>query len=147
MATDSSSGTLPSSSRLTIVSSSSIARSKESFLTSSWVFSAILRSRMRSLQLEHDLFGKPVPTFPDHALPGTESSEFLRAYCGGVSRAHQCGDVRGDRFFQPLQVVAALQHRHNPAAGAGLRDIHQLARDPAEILRPQIERGQRIAIM
>ena len=38
---DSSSGTLPSSSRLTIDSSSSIARSKLSFLTSTWVFSAI----------------------------------------------------------------------------------------------------------
>src|SRR5260370_6643715 len=42
MATDSSSGTLPSSSRFTIDSSSSIARSKLSFLTSTWVFSAIL---------------------------------------------------------------------------------------------------------
>src|SRR6516165_8242406 len=41
MATDSSSGTLPSSSRLTIDSSSSIARSKESFLTSTCVFSPI----------------------------------------------------------------------------------------------------------
>src|ERR1700759_3395754 len=41
MVTDSSRGTLPSSSRLTIVSSSSIARSKLSFLTSTWVFSAI----------------------------------------------------------------------------------------------------------
>ena len=51
------------------------------------------------------------------------------------------------RFFQPLQVIAALQHRDHPAAGAGVRDIHQLARDPAEILRLQIERGQRIAEM
>src|ERR1700722_14235860 len=48
MVTDSSSGTLPSSSRLTIVSSSSIARSKLSFLTSTWVFSAMsLLFRMR----------------------------------------------------------------------------------------------------
>src|ERR1700757_3888325 len=128
MVTDSSKGTLPSSSRLTIVSSSSIARSKLSFLTSTWVFSAIFRSRMRSLQLEHDLranaFASGGLPGPDHALPGAESSEFLRAYCGGVSRAHQCGDMRGNRLFQSLQVVAALQHRHNPAAGAGRREIH-----------------------
>src|SRR5712671_1126253 len=117
ISTDSSSGTLPSSSRLTIDSSSSIARSKLSFLTSSWVFSAILRSRMRRSDpdpislFEHDLFGKPVPTFPDHAFPSAESIEVLRAYCGGDLAAHQCADMGCDRLFQPLQVVAALQHR------------------------------------
>ena len=45
--------------------------------------------------------------------------EFMRAYCGGDSRAHQCGDVGRDQLFQALQVVAALEHRDNPAAGAG----------------------------
>src|SRR6478609_10373238 len=126
MATDSSSGTLPPSSRVTIDSSSSIARSKLSFLTSTWVFSAILRSRMP---------------------PQSNQTRFLRAYCGGDLAPHQCGDVGCNRLFQPLQVVAALQHRHHPAAGAGLRDIHQLARNPAEILGLHIERGQRIAEM
>src|ERR1700730_10423621 len=42
MVTDSSSGTLPSSSRLTIVSSSSIARSKGSRVTSEWGSSAMV---------------------------------------------------------------------------------------------------------
>src|SRR6266704_5651142 len=106
MVTDSSSGTLPSSSRLTIDSSSSIARSKLSFLTSTWVFSAISCSRMRRSDpdpislFEHDLFGKPVPTFPDHAVPDAESIEVLRAYCGGDSGPHQCGDVGRHRLFQ-----------------------------------------------
>src|SRR5260370_18452919 len=45
MATDSCSGTLPPSSRVTMISSSSIARSKLSFLTSTWVSSAISLSR------------------------------------------------------------------------------------------------------
>src|SRR5277367_1216235 len=141
MTTDSSSGTLPASSRVTIDSSSSIARSKLSFLTSTlstclgstclestWVFSAILVSRMR------------------HSL-GAESKTSMRTYCGGNSRAHQCGDVRRDRLFQALQIITALEHRNDPSAGAAICDIHQLAGDPAEILRLQIERGQRIAVV
>src|SRR5205807_3458155 len=128
MATDSSSGTLPSSSRLTIDSSSSIARSKESFFTSIWVFSTIARSRVRP-------------------MPSAESNEFLRAHCGGNSRSHQRRDVGRDRFLEPLEVVAAFQHRDNPAAGACLCNIHQLARDPAEILRVQVKRCQGIAMV
>src|SRR6266446_1685400 len=110
MATDSSSGTLPSSSRLTIDSSSSIARSKESFLTSVWVFSAISGSRVRQ-------------------SPGAESNEFLRAHCGGNSRSHQRGDMGCHRLLEPLKVVAAFEHRDNSAAGAFVRNVHQLARD------------------
>src|SRR5271156_5684380 len=128
MATDSSSGTLPSSSRLTIDSSSSSARSKESFLTSIWVVSAISRSRMR-------------------LIPGADSNECLRAHCGGNSRSHQRADVGGNGFLEPLKVVAAFQHRDNSATGAFIRDIHQLARDPTEILRLEIDRRQRVAIM
>src|ERR1700755_1575118 len=128
IATDSSSGTLPSSSRLTIDSSSSSARSKLSFLTSSWVFSAILFSRMRR-------------------LASADSKTFIRAHCGAISSVHQCGDVGGGRLLQALQIVAALQHRHPPAAGGCFGDVHQLARDPAEILGLEIERGQGIAIM
>src|SRR5450759_2549132 len=128
MATDSSSGTLPSSSRLTIDSSSSSARSKLSFLTSIWVFSAILLSQMRRF-ISADL------------------RSFMRTYCGGNSRAHQRGDMRGDRLLQALQIIAALEHRDNSATGAATGNIHQLARDPAEIFRPEIERGQRITIV
>src|SRR5437762_14050957 len=126
MATDSSSGTLPSSSRFTIDSTSSIARSKLSFLTSNSVFSAILLSRMRASPAQ---------------------GEFLPPYCGDNSRAHQCGDVRRNRLFQALQVIAALEHRDQPAAGVRIGDIHQFAGDPAEIFGLEIERGQRIAIV
>src|ERR1700712_406177 len=104
MATDSSSGTLPSSRRLTIDSSSSIARSKLSVLTSRWVFSAILR----------------VPAAP---FTGADSRIFLRTYCGGNSRAHQRGDMGCDRLFQALQVVTAFEHRHHAAARARMGDI------------------------
>src|SRR6516165_9578746 len=52
MATDSSSGTLPSSSRLTIDSSSSIARSKGRPLTSMLLFSAMLMFRRIPLGLD-----------------------------------------------------------------------------------------------
>src|SRR5882757_9113556 len=126
MATDSSSGTLPSSRRLTIDSSSSIARSKLSVLTSTWVFSAILR-------------------VPDAPFAGVDSKSFLRAYCGGNSRAHQCRDMGRDRLFQALQVVAAFEHRHHAAARARVSDIQQLARDPAEIFRVEIDVRQGIA--
>src|SRR6266550_5372683 len=128
MATDSSSGTLPSSSRFTIDSSSSIARSKLSFLTSSWVFSAILLSRMRP-------------------VAGADLSVFVRAYCGGDSRTHQCRDMRRHRLFQALQIIAALENRDNSPAGACIGDIHQFARDPAEVVRPKIDRRQRIPVM
>src|SRR4029453_7743098 len=128
MATDSSSGTLPSSSRFTIDSSSSIARSKLSFLTSSWVFSVILLSRMRP-------------------VTDAYSSTFVRAHCGGHSCAQQCRDVRRDRFFQGLQIIAALENRDNSPLRACIGDIHQLARHPTEIIRPEIERRQRIPVM
>src|ERR1700684_863346 len=102
MATDSSSGTLPSSSRLTIDSSSSIARSKLSFLTSVWVFSAILLSRC--------------------AVRGHQTQGMMRAYCGGNLRAHQRGDMGCDRLFQALQIIAALEHRDNSSPGAAIGD-------------------------
>src|SRR5882757_3716269 len=120
MATDSSSGTLPSSRRLTIDSSSSIARSKLSVLTSTWVFSAILR-------------------VPDAPFTCANSKIFLRAYCGGNLRAHQCRDVGRDRLFQTLQVVTALEHGHHAPACARVCDIQQLAGDPAEIFRIEID--------
>src|SRR3954451_23625797 len=110
MATDSSNGTLPSSNRLTIVSSSSSARSKLSVLTSGWVFSAILFSHMRRFAGEHLKDMYPI---------------FMPAYCVGNSRAHQCADVCRDRLLQTLQIIAALKHRHNSSTGAGIGDIHQ----------------------
>src|SRR3984893_17545586 len=119
MATDSSSGTLPSSSRFTIDSSSSIARSKLSFLTSSWVFSDIV-------------------LFPDAPFTGAELNAWMRAYCGGNSRAHQRADMGCDRFFQALQIIAALEPRDNSPLRACIGDVHQFARHPAEVVGLQI---------
>src|ERR1700761_1802841 len=115
-----------------MVSSSSIARSKLSFLTSAlesvWVFSAILLSRMRP-------------------SPGADSKIFMRGYCGGKSPAHQCSHVCCHRLLQALQVVTTLEYRNHAAAGADFGEIEQLPRHPAEILRGEIERRQRIAEM
>src|ERR1700730_17658574 len=119
MATDSSSGTLPSSSRFTIDSSSSIARSKLSFLTSSWVFSDIVLFLVDSLTV-------------------AELNAWMRAYCGGNSRAHQRADMGCDRFFQALQIIAALEHRDNSPLRACIGDFHQFARQPAEVVGLQI---------
>ena len=52
-----------------------------------------------------------------------------------------------DRLLQALQVIAALEHRDDSATGAGVGDIHQLARHPAEIIRLEIERCQGIAVV
>src|ERR1700674_1746444 len=128
MATDSSSGTLPPSSRVTMVSSSSIAASKLSFLTSTWVFSAISLSR-------------------DAPFAGADSETILRRYCGGHSPAHQCRDVCRSRLLEALQVIAAPKHRDNSAPGTGIGHVDPLARDPAEIFRFEIERRQRIAVV
>src|SRR5262245_24463180 len=99
MATDSSSGTLPSSSRLTIDSSSSIARSKLSCLTSTWLFSAILAFPM------------------DYARVGVDlrSSLLTGLWRGRVAilRARQSTDMGRDRFLQALQIITALEHRNN----------------------------------
>src|ERR1700733_4651102 len=98
-----------------MVSSSSIARSKLSFLTSTlesvWVFSAILLSRMRP-------------------LPGADSKISMRTYCGGKLPAHQCSHVCCHRLLQALQVVATLEYRDHAATGAGLGEIEQLPRHP-----------------
>jgi len=55
--------------------------------------------------------------------------------------------MRRNRFFQSLQVIAALKHRYNAAPRGLVGEIHQLARHPGIILRAQIQRGQRIAVM
>src|SRR5260221_4934753 len=97
MATDSSSGTLPSSSRFTIDSSSSIARSKLSFLTSTWVFSAMLLSRMRP-------------------VAGADLSVLVRAYCGGDLHPHPCRDMRGSPLLHALSIrTTPHEHGHSSA--------------------------------
>jgi hypothetical protein len=34
-----------------------------------------------AILLEHDVFGKPVPTFPDHALAGDASPILRQVFC------------------------------------------------------------------
>src|ERR1700690_3688928 len=122
MATDSSSGTLPSSSRLTIDSSSSSARSKLNFLTSVWAFSAILAFL--------DVLG--VSEWRDAVLR---------------SRAHQGTDMGRDRFFQPLKIITALEDRNNSASCGAIGEVHQFSRHPSEVFGFEIERSQGIAMM
>src|ERR1700720_1359435 len=123
MTTDSSSGTLPSSSRLTIDSSSSIARSKLSFLTSAWALSAI-------------------SIYPGCVIgPANERDAVLRC------RTHQGTGMGRDRLLQALKIIAALEHRNNSAPRGAIGEVHQLARHPAEIFGLQIERSQRVAMM
>src|SRR6478735_3014553 len=101
MATDSSSGTLPSSSRLTIDSSSSIARSKGIFFTSA-LLSAI--STVRRFGWAHPM--------PSHG--GEDSADFLAA--------HQRGDMGGDGARQALQIIAAFEQRDDASLGARVGD-------------------------
>ena len=50
-----------------------------------------------------------------------------------------------DRFLQALQIITALEYRNNAPLGGFAGKIHQPARHPPEILRLQVERGERIA--
>src|SRR6201987_5329866 len=135
MPTDSSSGTFPSSSRFTIVSSSSIARSKLSCLTSAWMFSAMLPSQKNTR--------------------GTCRSSLrrsLRTDCGGNqcgrnSTAHQGRDMGCNRFLEALQIIAAFEHRDNSPGSTSVGEVHQLARHPAEIFSLEVEGGEGIAVM
>src|SRR4051812_7416648 len=122
MATDSSSGTLPSSSRLTIVSSSSIARSKDRRLTSALVLSGMI-------------------TFLGAA------SRILARPRALLSAPHQGGHMGGGRIGQADEVVATLQHGDDAALGGRFGNLHDLARDPFEVRFHQIDVGERIAHM
>src|SRR5574338_1733341 len=121
MATDSSSGTLPSSRRLTIDASSSIARSKGIFLTS-MLFSAISLSGASFVVQCHE-----------------DSPDSLSV--------HQGGNVGRNRARKPLQIVAALEQGHDATFGARLGDIHQFPGDPGVVGFHKIEIGKRGAWM
>src|ERR1700693_2697716 len=107
MATDPASATFPSSSRLTIVSSSSIARSKDSCVTSELVLSAMIGSGCGACQSR--------PSY---------------RYC---LTPHQRRDMGGRRLRQALEVVAALEDGDDAALRAHVGNRHDLARHPAEI--------------
>src|SRR5688500_9752028 len=104
MAIDSSSGTSPRSSLVTIASSSFRATSKLRLATS----------------------GKGSATIRSSGL-------------------HEPAYMRRRRIRQSLQIVAPLQERHHPAVCPSVGDVLQLAGRPVEILRIQVDLGQRVA--
>src|SRR5580692_2543269 len=121
MATDSSSGTLPSSSRLTIVSSSSIARSNGSFAISVLLSCTIVRLS--------------VARIAPYAIRATKLSP------------HQRIDMRGHRIAERLEIVAAFEQRDDAAAGVAISNLHDLLRRPGKIRFLEIDAGQRVAVV
>jgi len=53
----------------------------------------------------------------------------------------------GDRNGKALEVIAAFQQRHDPAAAALVGDVHQPLRHPGIIGLDQVEIGERVAGM
>src|SRR5271166_5413325 len=81
----------------------------------------------------------PRPTWPH---------DICRA-CRGphTSPLHQSGDVGGGRIREPVEVIAAFEHRYDTAVGALVGDLHEALRRPREIRLEQIEIGERVAHM
>src|SRR3954453_17403271 len=123
MATDSSSGTFPSSSRLTIDSSSSIARSN----------GRLERSGLSAMMIPV----QPLSLIASRA--GTSEQ--------GNSALHQRAHMGGDRVGQADKIVTAFQHGNDASARGLLSHFHELARRPLEIAFEQIEIGKRVAHM
>src|SRR4029078_6271021 len=118
MATDSSSGTLPSSRRLTIDSSSSVARSKSIFLTS-LLFSAISLSGVVQW----------VKDSPDSLS------------------VHQGGHVGRNRARKPLQIIAALKQGYDAPVGPRIGKLPEFLGDPRVVSLDEIEIGERVTRM
>jgi hypothetical protein len=53
--------------------------------------------------------------------------------------------MRGDRAGQPLEVVAAFQHRHDALMGVSARYSHELLRRPGEVGLGEVQIAERIA--
>src|SRR5262249_4472119 len=140
MATDSSSGTLPSSSRFTIDSSSSIARSKGSCPISLLSFWAIAKGQNSLISASRN---------PQGRGPRPQSYTGLREVQSGRAglRMHQGGDMGGNRVAERLQVIAAFEQRDDTATGTTVGHIHDLLRGPDEIGLGQIDVGERVAHM
>ena len=60
---------------------------------------------------------------------------------------HQRRHMRGDRARQPLEIVAAFQHRDDAVAAGSARNLHQPPRRPAVVGLDQIEVAERIAVV
>src|SRR6266436_5626518 len=65
-----------------------------------------------SLLFEHDLFGKPVPTFPDHALAGQKLTQAL--------------DVGASAFTLATNLESADQMLRNMPASEGAESLSAL---------------------
>src|SRR5215210_4790640 len=105
MAIDSSSGTSPRSSLVTIASSS---------------FSAVSKLRLAA---------------SGRVVSGKRSSSMI----------HQLADVGSGGLAEPLEVVAALQERHDTASRRSVGNLHQRPRRPGKILGLQPDLRERIA--
>src|SRR4029077_998253 len=94
--------------------------------------------------LEAQILDVNLSVFGHMLIPDAASYSDLTGLSGWIIRrispAHQRSDVGCDRFFQAHQIIAALEHRYNSPARAVIGDIHQFARDPAEIFRLEVER-------
>jgi len=127
---------LACSSRVTIDSSSSIGAFRAQLLdvslastclVSTWVFSAILVSRMR------------------HSA-GADSKISIGRIVAVIHAPINAVTCAATDSFRPCRSYPPRAPNH-PSAGAGIRDIHQLAGDPAKVFGLQIERGQGIAMV
>src|SRR5580704_14511331 len=133
MAIDSSSGTLPSSSRLTIDSSSAIARSNGICSISPFSllsFCAIAESP------EWNNVARIAPR-AIRGIPLPDSRSLIRA--SRKLSPHQCQHVGGGGIAQGLQVVAAFEQRHDASAGVAVGDVHELLRHPGEVALIEID--------
>ena len=55
--------------------------------------------------------------------------------------------MRGGRFRQAFEVVAAFEHRDHAALRGLVGDLHDLAGGPAEVLLDELQIGERVALV
>jgi tRNA1(Val) A37 N6-methylase TrmN6 len=103
------------------------------------------------LLLEHDLFGKPVPTFPDHALMAAAADSTSEdALLGGKLTLRQ--PLRGHRFGHEAVLLAAAtparagEHAIELGAGVGAAGL-ALARRVEELAVTLIELDPSLAAL
>src|SRR5712671_4687687 len=99
-----------------------------------WVLLGVVRNRLwrakarEGVIFEHDLFGKPVPTFPDHALlphPVVAPIAF----------------PAGQATFAELQIEPVLLVKKSAAADVAKREQDFVARAAADVIKGHAERG------
>src|SRR5258707_10475442 len=79
------------------------------------------------------------------------SSPTATAVFSGISnvflRGHQCLHMRRNRVAERLQIIAALEHADDPAAGVAGGQSHQHLGGGSVVLLLEIQRCQRVAPM